>query len=1091
MLIIRIFLIVIFFLVYNHAETHAQNIPDKFTHKHQSFINEINLIFQSLPREQLKKSEFILDTFNGLWNAKVLLEDEEQLVYKTMDMMLALQLNPYPDFITYMDAVVKLSQTPNKDQNFNAWHQSISYIKDQSQPGKLYQYWQKSIALFEKNILFESSTVKWYLTEPDYSLDVSEGDLILSFQDKDLVCVAQNDSTTIYETNGKVNFLKKQLQGNQGKMTWERVLLDPDEVYAEFSDYFINLSVARFEADSVTFYNTNFFEEPLTGKLTERILAEVKPTNARFPRFTSYKPIHVIENLFPEIDFLGGFTMMGQRVLGSGTDKVDATIHFYRNDSLFISARSRAFSIRGDRISSERAEVSMYMSGDSIYHPSINLRYLNDGREFSMQREEKGFSRAPFSNTYHSIDMYCEGIYWKMENSDIELRMIRSMSETGQAFFESHDFFSDVRYMKLQGISEVHPLIKIRNFADKFQSDTFPVIDYARHIGGNLASVQAQLLSLSYYGFLLYDHEKEEVVINDRLRHYIKAHVGKNDFDVIKINSVASLNARINMNNFDLELFGVDQIPLSDIKNVVIHPFDEKLIMKKNRDMYFKGRIQSGLFDFYGQEFFFDYSNFKIDLINTDSMSFRVKSFEKDRRGQHSLERVRTVLEGINGELLVDHPRNKSGQLPYPRYPIFNSNNESFVYYDRENIQEGVYDREDVFFKLIPFSIDSLDNATTENIAFDGVFVSTGIFPDFYDYLTVQKDYSLGFNTKTPKDGYPVYGDKALYKGPIDMSYEGLRADGELQYLNSTLMAEEMLLFPDSAKGKAHIFNITTQQAPVEYPEVNAKNVDMFYLPHEDNMNISNKDELIEIFDGLAMLNGSINMTPEGLLGEGNIEFFGGEMVANEFDFNQLDFSSEESDLEILSRDEDDIAVVAKKYKAFVDIEQQQTNMTSLGNNSQLSFLVNRYDAFGFDFDWDMDEGTLAMENKIHEDIQKLGDIEEEEWIAHDFNGFEMISQHPSQDELRFYAGVLNYDIDENIIFADHVKIIKVADAAIFPHEEKVEILPRAEIRELRNSLVLANTQTLYHRFYEANVNIASRWSYTGEGKYDYVDNSE
>ncbi len=1089
MLIIRIFLIVIFFLVYNHTETHAQNIPEKFTHEHQTFINELNLIFQSLPREELDKSEFILDTFNGVWNAEILLEDEKQLIYKTMDMLLALQLKPYPDFITYLDAVVKILQTPNKKQNFKAWHQSFSYFTDQSQTRKLTEYWQKSIALFEKNILFESSSVKWYLRDTNYSLDISEGELILSFQENDLVCVAQNDSTTIYKTNGKVNFLQEKLQGQRGKMTWERVLLDPQKVYAELSDYLINLSVARFEADTVTFYNTNFFQEPLTGKLTERILAEVKPSNARYPRFTSYKAIHVIEDLFPEIDFLGGFTMMGQRVLGSGTDKVDATIHFYRNDSLFISAQSRAFSIRQDRISSERAEVSIYMSGDSIYHPSINMRYLNDIREFSMQREEKGFSRAPFSNTYHSIDMYCEAIYWKMETVDIELRMIRSMSETGQAFFESHDFFSDMRYMKLQGISGLHPLIKIRNFADKFQSDTFPVIEYARHIGGSLAGVQAQLLSLSYYGFLLYDHEKEEVMINNRLRHYIGAHVGKNDFDVIRINSEAAMNARINMNNFDLELFGVEQIPLSDSKNVVIHPFDQKLVMKKNRDMYFKGRIQSGLFDFYGQEFLFDYSNFKIDLINTDSMSFRVRSFEKDRSGQYSLERVRTVLEGINGELLVDHPRNKSGQLPYPRFPIFNSNNESFVYYDRENIQEGVYDRDDVFFKLIPFSIDSLDNATTDNIAFDGVFVSTGIFPDFYDYLTVQEDYSLGFNTQTPQDGYPVYGDKALYKGPIDMSYEGLRADGELQYLNSTIMAEEMLLFPDSARGKIHIFNITTQQAPVEYPEVSAKNVDMFYLPHEDNMNISNKDEKIEIFGGLAMLNGSVDMTPEGLLAEGSIEFFGGEMASNQFDFNQWDFVAEDSNLKILTRDENDIALEAQNYKAFVDIQNQQTNMTSLGNNSQLSFRLNRYDAFGFDFDWDMDEGALAMENEIHEDIQNLGNLTEEEWITHDFSGFEMISQHPSQDDLSFYAGVLNYDIDENIIFADHVKIIKVADAAIYPDEEKVEILPRAEMRELRNSVVLANTQTLYHRFYEANVNIATRWSYAGEGKYDYVDN--
>lgn len=1075
------------FLLNSVITTISGQTPENFTREDQAFITELELMVENLEKEEREKAQLITDTFKILWNAGFYNEEQKEIIYDRMDWILASKLRTYPDLTNYLNGVVGVINTHNKKENFISWHESFKRYSSSAQLSKLLDYWRKSGDLFRQNILFQSASVKWYLTKNNYTLSYTKDEIEVHFSSNSLVCRTMDDSTTLINTNGKVLFDKGLLKGNNGKITWERVNLDPEKVYAKLSDYEIELRVARFEADSVIFHNTSYFNEPLTGKLTERLLAEVKPEDDRYPRFTSYRSYLRIEDIFPDIDFEGGFTQMGQRVLGSSSETGEAKIHFFRNDSLFITAKGNAFSIRNDRIIAERAEVSIYLSGDSIYHPSIYMRYLDEIRQFALQRDIDGYSRAPFINTFHRIDMYCEAIYWKLNELNMELRMIQGMSEEGKAIFESHDFFSDIRYMKTQGISGLHPLIKLRNFANEWQGDTFPLNRYAAYVGGVPAGIEAQMLAFSYYGFISYDNENQIITLLPRLRHYIGAHVGRNDFDVINITSQAAINANINMNNFDLELFGVEKIPLSNEKNVVIHPFDEKLVMKKDRDMYFHGRIQSGLFDFYGKEFIFDYNAFKIDLVNTDSMSFRVRSFEADRHGNYSYERVRTVLEGINGELLVDHPRNKSGQKPYPRYPIFNSNNESFVYYDRENIHEGVYERDDVFFKLIPFSIDSLDNATTDNIAFDGVFVSTGIFPDFYDYLTVQRDYSLGFNTQTPADGYKVYEGKALYKGPIDMSYEGLRADGELEYLNSKIMAEEMLMFPDSASGKIHIFNITAQASPVEYPQVSAKNVDMLYMPHEDNMNISNKEELIEIFGGLAMLNGDIDMTPLGLLGNGNIEFFGGEIRANDLAFKQWDFETKDAYLEIMASDNEQVALQAQNYQAFVDVKTKLSNLSANGTNSNLSYPINRYDAGGFDFDWNMEDSTIVATSIMNEDIEQLGELTEEEWINHDFTGHELVSTHRAQDDLKFYAGETFYDLNENIIKADKVKIIKVADAAIYPDQEKVEILPRAEIKKLEQAVVLANTKTRLHRFYEAGITISTRWDYSGEGNYDYI----
>lgn len=1054
----------------------------------EEFISQLAYFLENLDRNERLLAQEMVDSFAVVWNSETLLEDQKEWIFNTLEEMQELRLRPWPEQASYVKGVMNVLKTKEADVNFGVWHESFQPLMNLQSQSRLLSYWEASNHLFTDNVLYQSNIVKWQIKNNDYVLAYDDEIAKVIFSGGDLICFAQDDSTLIYNTRGELHLMEEKFFGKGGKVTWERVELHPDTVFANLDNYAINMPTARWDADSVTFYNRFFFQEPLKGKLTERIIAEMTPETARYPRFESYQVVHEIKNLFEGIDFRGGFTMTGARVIGSGTADGDATINIYRADSLFISAKGRSFSILSDRIVTQRAAVSIYLSGDSIFHPNVNMRYLNPTREFSLLRDEKGFSKAPFTSSFHRMDMYCEAIYWNIDTYEIELRMIRSISETGEAFFESHDYFSDIRYMRMQGISQLHPLIKLRNFGREFGSNTFPISEYARYLRSDIAGVTSQILTFSQDGFVTYNQDDETVTLGNKLFHYITSYTGRSDFDVIRINSTAPVNARLNMNNFDLHLYGVERIPLSDQKNVVLYPNGEELIMKKNRDMYFDGRIESGLFDFYGKEFFFDYDNFKIELLQTDSMSFRVQSFEPDSRGRHSLVRVKTVLEGINGELLVDHPRNKSGQMPYPRFPIFNSDNESFVYYDREFVQEGVYKREDVFFKLIPFSIDSLDNATTDNIAFDGVFISTGIFPDFYDYLTVQEDYSLGFNTQTPEEGYTIYDGKAVYKGPIDMSYEGLRADGELNYLNSTLHANRMIMFPDSARADVNTFDLVAQEGPVEYPEVNARDVNMLYLPHEDNMNLSHTTRPIEIFGGIAMLEGSIGLTPEGLTGAGELEFFGGKMLSEEFDFKQGEFDADNTDLTLMTADGENTAIRALNYNSYVNLNDRTAKLEAIENESKLDFELNRFNALGYDMDWDMTAGTVVMESDLKEEITSLGALTPEEWINYDFTGYELISTHRAQDELGFYAGRIDYNLAENVIDASDVKIIKVADAAVYPDDEKVQILERAEFKKLENALVIANTETQLHRFYDADINITSRWNYGGSGMYDYVD---
>ncbi len=71
-------------------------------------------------------------------------------------------------------------------------------------------------------------------------------------------------------------------------------------------------------------------------------------------------------------------------------------------------------------------------------------------------------------------------------------------------------------------------------------------------------------------------------------------------------------------------------------------------------------------------------------------------------------------------ELLIDNPNNKSGFQQFPQYPIFNSNESSFVYYDASSIFNGIYKRDSFYFRLepftiMPFSCKSLSSSKNEN----------------------------------------------------------------------------------------------------------------------------------------------------------------------------------------------------------------------------------------------------------------------------------------------------------------------------------------------------------------------------------------
>ena len=169
-------------------------------------------------------------------------------------------------------------------------------------------------------------------------------------------------------------------------------------------------------------------------------------------------------------------------------------------------------------------------------------------------------------------------------------------------------------------------------------------------------------MELAIDGFVRYGLEKREVEVLPKTTEYILNNSNGRDYDVIRfLSSVGKgMNAMVSLLDFDMEVWGVRTIALSDSQKVALYPESQKVLIHKNLNFDFDGRIEAGRFTFYSRQNKFDYKLFRFNMPVIDSMKFSVPSFKLMPDGTRPLVRVRNTIENISGELLIDNPSNKS-----------------------------------------------------------------------------------------------------------------------------------------------------------------------------------------------------------------------------------------------------------------------------------------------------------------------------------------------------------------------------------------------------------------------------------------------
>lgn len=1065
-------LFIIFISVFQDLKAQT---PVSFPKDSIEFFNTINAYISGARKE----GKGFMKQFEEVWYGGYFSDKQREGVYNVTNTMLKKKLRAFPDFRNYLFTVGSFVTDENQtEESFEAWQGILFELLKQKRKRNFTNFLEFCNVLFRENAIYSSASTKWGANNNNYRFAYDSLPKI-TFDSLDLICYAKRDSMKIYRTKGAYYPTTNTWVGSGGIINWERAGFDESDVYAEIGVYKIDTKLSDYEIDSVIFHNSFYFDQPLAGKISNKLLANMRPDKATYPRFDSYDKRIVIENLSPGVNFNGGFSMVGSKLLGKGTEEQQALVEFFRNDTLFLRSYSENFSIRKDKIVSTQAAINIYLGQDSISHPGLNFKYLIEDKRVTLYKEGKGISKTPYSNTFHDIDMDFEVLDWKVDEPILKFTNLVGGTKT-DARFTSANYFKKELFDKLGGLSDVNPLFQINHMVEQYDSKEISLQEMSYVLKMDPRDLQNLVIQYSTFGLMDFDFDLDIVYVKDKLIDFVKAYKERIDYDVININSDIEgvSNAKMNLLNFDLSIFGVRGIVLSDSQKVVILPSQGLIKMKRNRYFEFGGKVKAGRFDFYGKEFSFDYQNFKINLTNVDSLQIKAESAELDNRGNPIIKTVKTVIQGVNGDLLIDNFANKSGLKDFPGYPIFNSKAKSYVYYNKREVLGGVYKKDNFYFELEPFTIDSLTNFSNDQLTFDGTFASANIFPEFKEKLTLQEDFSLGFIRPTPADGFPMYNGKGQFYNDIKLSHDGLRGDGKLEYITSTTYSKDFIFYPDSMRALADQYFVDKRESGVEYPPVKAELTNMRWLPKKDVLYATTTKTGMEMYDTMSEFEGTTSYGPNEMKGDGIYHFERADLSSNQFVFKHITFDADTSDFQLKDEESQAFALKTKDVKSHVDYKGRFASFKANGKAEPIEFPINQYICFMEEFKWYMDNGAIDLTSS--KSTQVSADVKLE--------GSKFISVNAKQDSLFFFSPLARYDSRRHRITAQKVQYINAADSRIYPDSGEVVIRKKAKMDPLLDSRIVTNSVTEYHTVYNANTSILGRKNYTSSGDIDYID---
>lgn len=1051
------------------------------------------------------------DVWNGYYDAgdaSMVMEISEMLYSKSGS-------KAYLNIFTFVDVLHHLPVVGMPHSDVTNW---LCFTKDKY--GKSANGFDKYIvscrSVFVDKVLSEKGNSKWEVQDAHFRFpDRNSFQLLVS--NSTLVLKSAKDESVIHDVSGAYSLYDNTFIGNGGRVDWSRFRIPSDVTYVTLPDYYVlNLSRSEYSIDSVIFHDKKYFEDAVLCRFEDKVMVNAPNEKTLYPRVKSYRSDYVVHDILKDVDFEGGLGMMGNQIDVFGGIDRKAVFSFRRNGRKVAAVQAKRFVMSADEIlASENAAVRYYLSDtlggavdtDSVYHNGLGFRFENAKRKMVFFRSEKGYGDAPFHDTYHGLDIYLESMSWDLDDNVVNFSRMDGVGTASEGDVMSVNYFRNDDFAKLRGLDGTHPMIRIEKYLKDYgnpeRPDFFYMGDLCNYLNFPKEQVVSLLLRLQAEGYLEYDSEEKSVSVLPRFFDVIESYRENRDYDVIKLHTFTTNkqpNIRLDLNTNELIVFGVTStieglsgsaISLSDRKRVVIVPDNGRLAFKKDRAFRFSGGIVAGMFEFFAKDCLFNYDDFMIEMSKVDSLRFYA-------RENNRIIPVNGTLERLQGRLLIDHGDNKSSRYETPDYPKFYSDANAFKFY--RDINGGVFNpgcvdsiamadnmNNKFYYYLYPFVVENLADLSMSDVAFQGELVSGNIFQPIKEPLVVMDDFSLGFDHRigaSDKDSYPMYDGRGCFHQHIHLSDAGFYGVGRLDYQTAEFNSDKFLFYLDSVTAITNGFKMSPLADGTKFPLASADVLKLKWNVYEPDLTTETVDNPMCIYENTRFV-GKTSLNDDGLVADGKMRFGLTEFDSRNFAFDSRSFVADSADFVLYSSDSVTVAFAATNYRADVNFDTQKVQYDYLDASSNLDFPMNRFVCTLKEAEWDMASNNLHVYNPVSgNDAYNLAVSKEDLLKVHD-NASKFISLVPEQDSLQFYSTSAEYDMSNYIIHAHDVKVIRVADAAVFPYEHDIDIDAESRLKPITGEL-LVDTLNSFHLFSDAVVRIKSRRDYSAKGTWDY-----
>ncbi len=1081
-----------------------------------AFVGELSTYLNSsTSKQEREEAAAIMKGFEGVW-ASYYSDSEANTIIGLCNLLYAKSgSRGYANIFNLVEVLQRIPTGGFTHTDVSNW---LSYTdaKAQKSMNGMDKYLTACRNLFVDKVLSAKGNSKWTLRDALWGFPSKERFELTV--DGTLALVSQKDESLLKNTKGVFYLEDNHWEGMGGRADWSRFNIPSDKVFVTLPDYYtLDLNRSEYAIDSVIFHERQHFDQDILCRYEDKVLVNAPNEKTMYPRVKSYRSDYAITNLMRNIDFEGGIGMMGNQVDVFGGVNNKAIFHFRQEGREVVRVRAPRFLMSMDEVLvSDNAAMRLYLQDtvpglppDSLYHNDLGFRYDNKTRRMMCFRSEKDFGDGPFHDYFHGVDIFVEAMYWNIDGNQVDFWRMEGVNPNSEGDVVSVNYFRHDDFKRLQGLDASHPMIRIEKFLQGFDNVDrqvkFAVGDLASYLGYPIEQVISLLLRLQAEGYVEYDAETKWATALPRFFDVVDSYRETIDYDVIKIHSRTTNrhpNVRLDLYTNDLLVYGITSqidgyegaaISLSDRKHVVIVPDLARITFTKNQNFKFSGGILAGMFEFFTKDSEFNYKDFSIDMKKIDSLRFYA-------RYNNRVVPVDGTLEKLKGRLDIDHGDNKSSRYETPAYPIFHSDAEGFKFYRKINggvfhpgAVDSVMTAEDLegkfYYSVYPFEVDSLNDLTMKRVKFEGELVSGGIMPNIEEPLVVMEDFSLGFIHQIGDDetkSYPLYGDLGRFHNKVYLSGSGFFGEGKLDYQTAAFKSDQFMFYMDSVTAITDQFKMVPRDDGTGFPMASADALRLKWDVRAPELTTETIDNPICMY-GDTYFKGKTVLSPDGYSADGKLRFGLTEFDSDHFALDSRTFVADSAKFLLYSADTANIAFAATNYRANVDFDEQKVKYDYLDHTSSLDFPMNQYVCSLKEAEWDMTTNSLHLYNPVETFGDYATATTREELLAIHNNASKFISLVPEQDSLQFYSMNAEYDMTNYIIHAHDVKIIRVADAAVFPYNHDVDINAESKLDPVNGDL-LADTLNRFHLYKDAVVNIHSRNHYDAKGTWDYTD---